>query len=318
MSVLWPLEISSLQYTLFYIHQPKHSKWQQPAYQPKSSSFALGSLVWGEQGAQQVVWLYPANAFCQTEAQQLSAPLPDLAETGQWAQEKDCRISEASFLHKVGLKMLSYWKERKTREQSAGKFWELSNRYPTASETRLGFVIQHFYTAGHGLPQNNNCAQSFRQFTAFLKFSSRKGGESSLWALWRTKGSAERSWKVAAAQHAASSCWIWDEFTCRSLMNMIVSWTGIITNKINPTCTGTTLPNQPLKKMTNIFLLKFTSNSSKSFHKLGSFLWFVCNNFQCCSKFLVVVCKPLQKGHTFYQFMFLASLQRHWRGWKKQ
>lgn len=83
MSVLWPLEISSLQYTLFYIHQPKHSKWQQPAYQPKSSSFALGSLVWGEQGAQQVVWLYPANAFCQTEAQQLSAPLPDLAETGQ-------------------------------------------------------------------------------------------------------------------------------------------------------------------------------------------------------------------------------------------
>lgn len=71
-------------------------------------------------------------------------------------------------------------------------------------------------------------------------------------------------------------------------------------------------------KHSNIFLLQFTSDSSKSFDKLGSFLWFVCNNFQCCSKFLVVVCKPLQKGHTFYQFMFLASLCRHLGRKKKE
>lgn len=44
--VLWPLEIPfSIHSSLFYIHQPKHSKWQQLAYQQISKSFALESLI---------------------------------------------------------------------------------------------------------------------------------------------------------------------------------------------------------------------------------------------------------------------------------
>lgn len=109
--VLQPLEIplyNTLCFTLFYIHQLKHRKWQQLAYQQTSISFVLESLVWGERGARQALLLYPANDFCQSEAHELSALLPDLAGTGQWAQEKDWRISEASFLHEGRLKILLF------------------------------------------------------------------------------------------------------------------------------------------------------------------------------------------------------------------
>ena len=47
----------------------------------------------------------------------------------------------------------------------------MSNRHPTASETGLVFVIHHFYTAGHSLPQNNNCAETAQRLTALLKLS---------------------------------------------------------------------------------------------------------------------------------------------------
>lgn len=115
--------------------------------------------------------LYSANDFCQTEAHKLSAPPPDLAETGQWAQGKDWRISEASFLHEVGLKLILFWKEA---EDWGAKYREVPgdeyNRYPTASETRLVFVIPNFYTAGHALPQNKQlCRDRVKPFTALLK-----------------------------------------------------------------------------------------------------------------------------------------------------
>jgi len=54
----------------------------------------------------------------------------------------------------------------------------MSNRHPAASEARLVFVIDHFYTAGHVLPQNISCAKRVKQFAALLKFSCWKEGKS--------------------------------------------------------------------------------------------------------------------------------------------
>lgn len=52
-----------------------------------------------------------------------------------------------------------------------------------------------------------------------------------------------------------------------------------------------------------------TPDSSKALDELGPFLALVCDYFQCGSKFLVVVCKPLEQWHAFDQLMFLPRLE---------
>lgn len=100
---IWQDQKDSLNY--------KPCPWQQRAHQQINESIVLEPVVWGEQGAGQVVLLHPASNFCQTEARELFAPLPDFTETAQRAQEKDRRISEASSPHEAGLKILVFWKE---------------------------------------------------------------------------------------------------------------------------------------------------------------------------------------------------------------
>lgn len=55
-----------------------------------------------------------------------------------------------------------------------------------------------------------------------------------------------------------------------------------------------------------------TPNASKALDELGPFLALVCDYLQRGSKFLVVVCKPLQQWHAFDQLMFLPRLQTQW------
>lgn len=52
-----------------------------------------------------------------------------------------------------------------------------------------------------------------------------------------------------------------------------------------------------------------TPNASKALDKLGPFLALVGHYFKRGSKFLVVVCKPLQQGHALDQLVFLSRLK---------